>query len=153
MICRKPRTTASRRPAASPGCWWTSPGVQFPWGPGGADGYFTIGQIGSATNPEVTRFRGFDAAGQKVYEKVRVGPLTDKPTENFNRVRAADFTAWPVGGGWPNDRIYPAPPKVASAELLAQLDAKQATTVLVDLDGGKTQRLTLDDFRAAASTS
>ena len=115
----------------------------------GADGYFTIGQIGSGNEPrKITRFRGFDAAGQKVYEKVRVGPLTDKPTENFNRVRAADFTAWPVGGGWPNDRIYPAPPKVASAELLAQLDAKQATTVLVDLDGGKTQRLTLDDFRA-----
>jgi hypothetical protein len=115
----------------------------------GDEGFYTIGHARSGDeNWEITRIRGYDATGTKVFEQNRVSPLSDKPTTNFNKVRVADFTAWPTGGGWPDDRIYPAPPKIPSKELMGRLTAKEATTVLVDLDGGKTQRLTLDDFQA-----
>jgi hypothetical protein len=116
----------------------------------GDNGFFTIGHPpGDQEDWATTRIRGYDANGRQLFEQNRVSALTDKPTTNFNKVRITDLTAWPTTGGWPHDRIYPAPPKVPSAELVGQLEGLQVTAVLVDLDGGKTQRLTMDDFRAS----
>jgi hypothetical protein len=116
----------------------------------GDNGFFTIGHPPEGQEEwGTTRIRGYDADGKQVFEQNRVSALIDKPTTNYNLVRIPDLKAWPTTGGWPNDRIYPAPPKVPSAELVGQLEGKQVKTVLVDLDGGKTQRLTMDDFRAS----
>lgn len=115
----------------------------------GADGFFTVGHPVAAEEPwRTTRIRGYDATGKKVFEQDRVREPSDNRQTAYVKVRAAELKMWPDGKGWPTDKNGPKPEKIPSAALLGQFEGKHATTALIDLDGRKTQRVTLDDFRA-----